>query len=244
MAMVYGYGRASTHKQALTREAQQHKIEAYVSSTLPEHNYAGMLYDEAVSGSKPMFERPAGLRLWALVQPGDHVVWTKLDRAFRSVPDGSSALQMFHAKGVFVHSLDLGLNTGTPTGRLIATILLAVAEFEREVIADRTREGIYAKMRAGKPVTCVSPVGWRKVGKGRHSSYMADPIEREQARQITMLRRNGKSLLQIVSIFKAVGTRPNGKFWNKNSIPRAIAAYEAGFPKHFSVAEAHETVAS
>lgn len=244
MAKVYGYGRASTHKQSLTQEVQQHKVQDYAERALGEHEYAGFLYDADTSGKQPLFERPAGMRLWVLVQPGDHIVWAKLDRAFRSVVDGASTLQMLNAKGVSVHSLDLGLDTGTPTGRFVATCMLAFSQLERECIGERTKDGLASKKRQGLPCNQYPPIGWRKIGLKKHSSFVPDPVEREHARQICEMRGEGRSIREIVELFRRVGTRPNGKYWTKHSIYRAIAACEAGFPKRISADEEHETSAA
>jgi len=230
MSMVYGYGRMSTDKQSLSEDAQRHKVEQHIQTNLAEHTYGGWLYDAATSGKKPLFERDNGRKLWALVQPGDHVVWAKLDRAFRSVVDGAGTLQMLHAKGVFVHSLDLGLDTSTPTGRFISTVLLAFAELERECIGDRTREGLAAKRRAGKPTNSISPIGWRKVGVGPASYWMPCEKEREQVARIVAQRESGMTLTKCYWAWRKE-PRPNGHLWNRNSICRAVRAYHAGFPK-------------
>lgn len=232
MAMVYGYGRASTNKQSLTQEAQRLKVSKHITANLSEHAYAGWLYDNAVSGSRPLFDRPQGRRLWDLLEPGDHVVWAKLDRAFRSVVDGAKALHTLHAKGVFVHSLDLGLNTGTPTGRFISTVILAFAELERECIGERTREGMAALRRAGRPYGRFAPIGWKKVGRGRTACLKPDATERSQVQEIVRLRlEHGLSLEQVVQAMRHT-PRPNGHYWNRNSVARAERALRAGFPKH------------
>lgn len=232
MAMVYGYGRHSTGKQSLSEEAQRHKVEHHISVMLPEHTYAGWLYDGATSGKTSLFEREQGRNLWLLAQPGDHIVWAKLDRAFRSVADGATTLEMLRAKGVFVHSLDLGLDTSTPTGRFISTVMLAFAELERECIGDRTREGLAAKKRSGKPYTHHTPIGWRKVGKKRYGQWLPCEREREQVRRIVHMREHGISLKGVVHTLRDT-PRPNGYYWNRNSVCRAVKAFRAGFPKHF-----------
>lgn len=230
MGIVYGYGRQSTHMQSLTEDAQRTKVEAHIKANLADHTYAGWLYDKAVSGGKALFERPQGRNLWALVQPGDHIVWAKLDRAFRSVVDGAGTLQMLHTKGVYVHSLDLGLDTSTPTGRFISTVLLAFAELERECIGERTREGLAALRRQGRPYGKFQPIGWRKVGKGRKSYLLPDHKEREQVQQIVQMRESGLSLWRVQWALRDT-PRPNGHLWNRNSIIRATRACRAGFPK-------------
>lgn len=235
MGIVYGYGRHSTAKQSITEDAQRDAVESYIQTRLSGHTYGGWFYDAAVSGKKSLFERPEGMRLWALVQPGDHIVWAKLDRAFRRVIDGSTAMQMLAAKGVFVHSLDLGIDTSTPVGNFIYTVMVAFAELERDFACQRTRDGLAAKRRAGRPYCPAVPIGWRKRGSGADSSWLPCETEREHVRQIVKLREDGLSLIEIAKVFRRVGPRPNGKFWNKNSISRAVTAYEQGFPKSFSV---------
>jgi DNA invertase Pin-like site-specific DNA recombinase len=235
MATVYGYGRHSTNKQGLTEDAQRFKVEGHIQAHLSEHTYGGWLYDRAVSGKKPLCEREEGRKLWVLLQPGDHVVWAKLDRAFRSVIDGASTMQLLTAKGVFIHSLDLGLDTSTAIGRCISTVLLAFAELEREYASQRTKDGLGAKRQKGRPYTRVPPIGWKKVGKKRDSLWLPDPDERIQVQRIVDMREGGASLEQIVLAFKRVNLRrPGGFFWNVNSVTRAIAAAANGFPKRFA----------
>lgn len=232
MAKVYGYGRHSTDKQGLTEEAQRSKVEGYVRSHLGEHEYAGWVYDSAVSGSKALFERDEGRNLLTLLQPGDHIVWSKLDRAFRSVVDGASTLAMLAARRVYVHSLDLGLDTSTAIGRCICTVMLAFAELERAYASDRTREVIRVKASQGKPINPKAPIGWKKVGKKRDSYYAPDMVERSQVAVIARLRRQGMSYENIILCQDVRRLRrPNGYAWNKNSVKQACLAEAAGFPK-------------
>lgn len=226
---VYGYGRHSTDKQGLTEEAQRTKVESYIASHLPEQTYRGWVYDSATSGARPMFERPNGRQLLALLQPGDHVVWAKLDRAFRSVIDGASTLAMLAARNVYVHSLDLGLDTSTAVGRCICTVMLAFAELERSYASQRTKEALRVKRDAGKP-TCSPPIGWRKVGKKKDSYFTPDMEERQQVAHLADLRDTGMAYETIQREVRNL-RRPNGKRWNKNSIRLAVMAFLRGFPK-------------
>ena len=140
MPIVYAYGRASTGRQTITEDAQRSVCEEYIKRALvPEgYTYGGWLYDSATSGTKPMFERDEGRKVWALVQPGDKIVWAKLDRAFRSVIDAAQTMQLLNRKEVSFNSLDLGLDTGSPIGRCVFTILTAFAELEVEFIRQTT----------------------------------------------------------------------------------------------------------
>lgn len=232
MPMVYAYGRHSTDKQGLTEDAQRHKVEGYIAAQLSDHHYGGWLYDSAVSGSKPLFERPSGRNLWALAQPGDHLVWAKLDRAFRSVVDGAATLAMLAQKGVFVHSLDLGLDTSTAIGRCVCTVMLAFAELEREYARERTREALREKRSAGLPYGRHTPIGWRRVGKRGLGRFVPDLEERLQVARIRELRQAGLSFERIVLDLRGV-VRPRGRAWNCETARLAVMADEAGFPKRY-----------
>lgn len=243
MPTVFGYGRHSTDKQGLTEDAQKLKVESYISANLAEHTYGGWLYDSAISGKKPLFERPRGRDLLALAQPGDHLVWAKLDRAFRSVVDGASTLAMLAHKGVYVHSLDLGLDTSTAVGRCVCTVMLAFAELEREYASERTQEALSAKKRAGLPYGGGVPIGWKKIGSGKTGRFVPDPVERDQATAIAELRANGSSHEQIVMGLRGL-RRPCGREWHRESVRRAILAASLRFPKAVTESELQSLVAT
>lgn len=234
MPTVYAYGRASTDKQSLTESHQRQVCEEYIQRAVVPAGFAygGWLYDAAVSGSRPMFERPRGRELWALVQPGDRIVWAKLDRAFRSTLDAAQAMQLLAFKQVTFNSLDLGLDTGTPIGKCVFTILTAFGELELDFIRQRTRDGMAQKARDRKPVGPHAPIGWRKVGKKRDSYYLPCPEEREQVDRMADMRKQGMSLEKITLAMRGV-RRPSGRAWNINSITRALVAHENRYAKVF-----------
>ena len=78
---------------------------------------------------------------WVNRMTGDKVVVTKLDRLARSTEDGLELIKFWMENGISIHVLNMGLIDNTPTGRLIMTVLLAFAEFERDMIVERTQEG-------------------------------------------------------------------------------------------------------
>jgi len=234
MPTVYCYGRASTGKQTLTETNQRRVCEEYVNRVvLPEgYTFGGWLYDAATSGSRPMFERDEGRKLWALVQPGDKVVWAKLDRAFRSVVDGARTMQLLKCKGVSFNSLDLGLDTGTPIGRCICTILMSFAELELEFVKQRTRDALSSKKAAGLPYGRCTPIGWRRIGKRSTAHFLPDPTERTQVEEIAAMRSRGLSLDEISGALRTT-PRPRGQVWNRNTVRMALRAREEGFPKRY-----------
>jgi DNA invertase Pin-like site-specific DNA recombinase len=234
MPIVYAYGRASTGRQTITEDAQRSVCEEYIKRALvPEgYTYGGWLYDSATSGTKPMFERDEGRKVWALVQPGDKIVWAKLDRAFRSVIDAAQTMQLLNRKDVSFNSLDLGLDTGSPIGRCVFTILTAFAELEVEFVRQRTREALRSKKAAGLPYGRCTPIGWRKVGKRSRGYFLPDSEERVQCDRIAALRQSGKSLDDIVEEMRLV-TRPRGCVWNRNTVRIALRAHSHGYPKRY-----------
>lgn len=131
--MIYGYCRVSSKGQARDGngiEAQHNEL------TL---RGAEKIYTDVYTGTKS--DRPELDRLLKDLKPGDTVMVTKLDRMARSVQQGIELIDGLIEKGITVHVLNMGLMDDTPTGRLIRTVMLAFAEFERDMIMQRTREG-------------------------------------------------------------------------------------------------------
>lgn len=131
--MVYGYCRVSTQMQA----RDGNSLEA--QEQLLKENGAKKIYSDAFTGTKA--HRPELDKLLTVLQAGDKLVVTKLDRIARSASQGIELVQTLLDKGVTVHVLNMGLLDNTPTGKLIRNIMLAFAEFERDMIIERTQEG-------------------------------------------------------------------------------------------------------
>ena len=144
--MIYGYARVSTSGQdkngnSLPDQERQLK-EAGCS----------VIYHDSYTGTK--MERPEFSKLLSLLRRGDRLVVTKLDRFARTTSGGLDTIKELLGRGVSVHILNMGLINNTPTGQLMVTMLLAFAEFERNMIIERTTSG-KAVARATKP-------GWRE----------------------------------------------------------------------------------
>lgn len=125
---VYGYARVSTKGQDL--EAQ---IQALHNENV-EH-----IYQEKFTGTST--DRPKLQELLELLQTGDKLVVTKLDRLARNTKEGIELIELLFEKEVKVHVLNVGLLENTSMGRFFLTTLLAVAEMERNMIVERTQEG-------------------------------------------------------------------------------------------------------
>lgn len=126
--MKYGYARVSTINQDLESQIQALEKEG-----------CDIIYKEKFTGTKK--DRPEFQKLLSVLEEGDTLVVTKLDRFARSAADGMEIIKRLFERGIKVHVLNMGLVEDTPTGRLILNIMLAFAEFERDMIIERTQEG-------------------------------------------------------------------------------------------------------
>ena len=123
----------STHGQA----KDGNSLEAQVQQ-LKDSGADKILCDE-YTGTKA--DRPQLTKLLEEIQPGDTLIVTKLDRFARSATKGIELINGLLDNDITVHVLNMGLMDNTSTGKLIRTILLAFAEFERDMIVERTSEG-------------------------------------------------------------------------------------------------------
>src|SRR5699024_12193545 len=98
-----------------------------------------LIYTEKFTGTK--MNRKEFNKLLGVLEEGDTLVVTKLDRYARSVRGGIEVIRQLFDKGVRVHVLNMGVIENTPTGRLIFNIMMSFAEFERDMIVERTQEG-------------------------------------------------------------------------------------------------------
>src|SRR5919199_3595066 len=162
---VYGYVRVSTDRQASEGEslgAQRRTIQGYAMM----HGFALDLVfvERAVSGSKPIGERPEGARLLAAVRSGDVIITPKLDRMFRSALDALDVLARLKERGVSLHMIDLGGDvTGNGISKLVFTILSAVAEAERDRIRERVSEVKHDQKARGRYLGGKVPYGYTLV---------------------------------------------------------------------------------
>jgi DNA invertase Pin-like site-specific DNA recombinase len=133
--MIVGYARTSTTEQKAGLEAQERDLKA-----------AGVerIFQEQTSATGPRKAMAAAIDY---VRDGDTLVVTKLDRLARSVADLVEITTQLDAKGASLRVLNLNLDTETPTGKLMLNLLGSIAQFERELMLERQREGI-AKAKA------------------------------------------------------------------------------------------------
>lgn len=131
--MVYGYARVSTKGQA----KDGNSLEAQASAIKAAG--AEKVFSDAFTGTKK--NRPELDKLLSEIREGDKLIVTKLDRIARSATQGAELIQSLLDRGITIHILNMGVLDNTPTGKLTRTIFLAFAEFERDMIVERTQEG-------------------------------------------------------------------------------------------------------
>lgn len=128
---LIGYARVSTAQQAASLDEQAERLRALGCVRV---------FTDTASGARA--SRPGLDALRAFVRDGDAVVVTRLDRLGRSMLDTLTTLHDLDAQGVRVRALDLDLDTGTAAGRMVVNVLAALAEYERQLLIERTNEGL------------------------------------------------------------------------------------------------------
>lgn len=232
---IRAYIRASTTKQEMSPAVQKSRAAGFVEWTItdrqtsgrPVPKFGGFYEDFAVSASRPFCMRPAAMVLKAACRPGDIVVFAKLDRGFRDTIDLLSTVDQFKKMGVTCCFLDIQLDTGTDIGRLVLTIVGAVAEFERSRIAARTRDAYLERVKSGKFSGNFTPYCTRRVFTGEYKvtprgkrvkvfKLEPDPAQRALGRLVTKLRDVDN--LSFNKIAKFLNDTGHYRTWSKEPL--------------------------
>lgn len=144
MSRVFAYCRVSTLEQ--TTENQRREIEAAGFAVRPQR-----IIEEHISGSVAASERPGFIRLLDRMENGDVLIVTKLDRLGRNAMDIRKTVEQLATSDIRVHCLALGgVDLTSPAGKMTMQVISAVAEFERDLLLERTHSGIARAKAAGK----------------------------------------------------------------------------------------------
>lgn len=170
--MIFGYARVSTDFQLL--DAQTDALEAAG---------AERVFADKISGSTR--KRPQLNLLLDQLRPGDVIVVTKYDRLARSLRDLLDIVEAIKERGGGFRSVAEDIDTTTPAGRLVFHVFASIAQFERERISERTREGLEAAKKRGR------------VG-GRPPALSA--AQRDEVRR--MRDEEGRRLTEIAQLFR------------------------------------------
>lgn len=128
---LIGYARVSTSSQLESLDDQRARL---------VHIGCARVFHDVASGARA--SRPGLDALRDYVRSGDTIVVTRLDRLGRSTLDTLTTLHALDTHGVRVRALDLDLDTTTPAGRMVVSVMAALAEHERDLLRERTRDGL------------------------------------------------------------------------------------------------------
>lgn len=218
---AFGYARVSTAGQAesgLSLDQQTNRIKLWgLANGNPDIE---VLVDAGVSAKIPLNKRPAGKEACRRLKGGSTVVILKLDRAFRNTLECLEFVEAMNNYGSSIVILDLKgsvLDTRTAMGKFFLTIVSAVGELERGMIAERTREALKAKAKKRERVGSV-PIGFKESKGGK---LVPCDKERETLSMLKALQREGLSIRSIADVANnAKGVTNRGKPFTKSSVHR------------------------
>jgi putative DNA-invertase from lambdoid prophage Rac len=140
---TFGYTRVSTKEQTVENQRREIEAAGYQANFWFE--------DEGVSGKVSAVQRPKFVELRGKIRDGETLVVTKLDRLGRDAQDVGATIEMLAARGIEVVVLQLGkLDLTSAAGKLMLTMLAAVAEMERDLLVERTQSGLERAKAEGK----------------------------------------------------------------------------------------------
>lgn len=214
-------------------DAQREACEAFIQS----QKHLGWFcserrYDDGGFTGANM-DRPAMVRLMDDIRAGeiDVVVVYKVDRLSRSLLDFARIIELFEKRKVHFVSVTQQFNTAQSLGRLVLNILLSFAQFEREMIAERTRDKIAAARKKGKWIGGPNPLGYDVVS----GKLVVNEEEADQVRTIFGLYIKERSLLRTVEVLNGRGWRTKsrvtkagiqrgGNLWEKSILRKLLTS--------------------
>ena len=216
------YLRVSTDKQAdkgISLEAQQDKAKAYAS--LYDLDLVEVIIDAGESAKT--LERPGLQRALSMLKTGqaDALLVVKLDRLTRSVVDLGKLIETYFAPGkAALLSVSEQIDTRSAAGRLVLNILASVSQWERETIAERTRDAMRHKQSQGEYIGGGAPYGFELVD----GELVAETFEQDVIQQARELRESGLSLAAVAKELDRRGIQSrNAKPFAAMQIKRLVA---------------------
>lgn len=205
MIKAIGYIRVSTEDQAkegISLEVQRKKIGAYCQ--LNEMFLVGFMADEGIS-AKSIDGRPGLKQLLEMVERKeiDAIVIYKLDRMFRNTVDALQTAQALDQRGIALHSITERLDTKSAIGKFFFSLMASLAEMERNLISERTKDALRHKKENGERVGTIAY--GKRLDENDPSKLVDDPHEQQILAIITELRCRNYSYRKIAADLNASG---------------------------------------
>lgn len=217
-----GYVRVSTDEQAregISLANQRAKIEAYCQ--FHGLDLAGTIEDEGKSAKDLNREGMKGLVDLIERRRIKAVIVYKLDRLSRKVIDTLRLIELMEKQGVAFHSITEKIDTRSAMGRFFLNIMASLAQMERDLISERTRDALRHKIRQGQRAGQV-PYGYRLGADG--VSLIEHRGEQEVITTMKVLRDDGASYRAIC---RELGAKPGGGTWHPQSVKNVLARQES-----------------
>ncbi|HEY6345101.1 MAG TPA: recombinase family protein [Bryobacteraceae bacterium] len=216
------YIRTSTGRQETSPEVQRERIEAYCK--MAGLDLAEVIVERGVSAKLKLSKRPAGAKIRALLESGIcHVVALKLDRLFRNAIDALATTEEWNEAGISLHLVDMhgmAVDTGSSIGKMFLTMLAAFAEFERNIISERTVAALRHK-RAHGQVFNHAPYGF----DGVDGALVLNAAEQAILERLKALRKAGNSYSRIAKELNAEDVpSKTGGIWHPFSVQKVLMA--------------------
>ena len=220
----HAYIRVSGMDQGLSLEAQQERIAKYAKYKGLEIDHWHI--DENISGGKLISNRRAGRQMTNILQKGDTIFVTQIDRLFRNLGDGYKMEQEWHKMDISILVVDNGgqaVDTNQADGWFSFMINLLLSERERRVVGERTRKVKRSIRLRGEHVSGLVPYGYTKV-KGKDSRKLVKcPEEQATIEVIIDLRKDGRTYQEISDFLRTTGSKPRkAKKWTPSIVSNLI----------------------
>ncbi len=214
MPTAFGYVRVSTDGQKSSGVGDDYQVkvvtEMYERKLRPEGLALGeIVKDLAVSCTVPFGRRPGGARVNMLLRRGDAIVIPALDRAFGDMVDAMVQVQQWTDAGVRIvvpDFLNSEIDSGSPIGRLLLSVIAFCAEWRIRAITERNQHRVDSLRKQGRP-HCSAARGFMVVAAGDRKHYVPDPEEREVMRWIARQRDAGHDFNRIAATLRRLRVR-------------------------------------
>lgn len=216
MSKTWGYVRVSSVEQAsegLSLAAQTERIFAYCKFNELVIDVDDVIADEGISAST-VRKRPGLMRILSEIRSCDALVFCKLDRLSRSVRDILDLVEASRKEGWQIHSIAEKIDTSSAFGRFLVTVLAALAEMERGLVGERTKEVLAHKKANGERISRHAPYGYKFDG-----DRVVEHGDEQHAVQIIAAWRSGLAA-DIACHLRASGWNYRGTPWTTRRVAK------------------------